>query len=30
MVILTTPPGFRPIHLEEAINKGKHVFMENR
>jgi predicted dehydrogenase len=27
VVILTTPPGFRPIHFEEAINKGKHVFM---
>jgi predicted dehydrogenase len=28
VVILTTPPGFRPIHFEEAINQGKHVFME--
>jgi len=28
VVILATPPGFRPIHFEEAINKGKHVFME--
>jgi predicted dehydrogenase len=28
VVILTTPPGFRPIHFEEAIRKGKHVFME--
>jgi predicted dehydrogenase len=28
VVILTTPPGFRPLHFEEAINKGKHVFME--
>lgn len=28
VVILTTPPGFRPIHFKEAINKGKHVFME--
>jgi predicted dehydrogenase len=27
-VILTTPPGFRPIHFEECINAGKHVFME--
>ncbi|MCG8512040.1 MAG: Gfo/Idh/MocA family oxidoreductase, partial [Rhodospirillales bacterium] len=27
-VILTTPPGFRPIHFEEAINAGKHVFFE--
>jgi myo-inositol 2-dehydrogenase / D-chiro-inositol 1-dehydrogenase len=28
VVILTTPPGFRPIHFEEAINQGKQVFME--
>lgn len=28
VVILTTPPGFRPIHFEEAVNRGKHVFME--
>jgi len=28
VVILTTPPGFRPIHFEEAIDQGKHVFME--
>lgn len=28
VVILTTPPGFRPIHFEEAIKEGKHVFME--
>lgn len=28
VVILTTPPGFRPIHFEEAIKAGKHVFME--
>ena len=28
VVILTTPPGFRPIHFEEAIAQGKHVFME--
>ena len=28
VVILATPPGFRPQHFEEAINKGKHVFME--
>jgi len=28
VVILTTPPGFRPMHFEEAINKGRHVFME--
>jgi predicted dehydrogenase len=28
LVILTTPPGFRPIHLKAAIEAGKHVFME--
>ena len=28
VVILTTPPGFRPIHFEEAVNAGKHIFME--
>src|SRR5690349_1368240 len=28
VVILTTPPGFRPIHFAEAIKQGKHVFME--
>lgn len=27
-MILATPPGFRPIHFEEAIKQGKHVFME--
>ena len=28
MVILATPPGFRPQHFEAAIEAGKHVFME--
>lgn len=28
VVILTTPPGFRPAHFEECIRQGKHVFME--
>ncbi len=28
VVILTTPPGFRPIHFETAVKLGKHVFME--
>ncbi|MEO0898618.1 MAG: Gfo/Idh/MocA family oxidoreductase [Bacteroidota bacterium] len=28
VVILATPPGFRPIHFEAAVNAGKHVFME--
>src|SRR5690554_6706903 len=28
VVILTTPPGFRPYHFEYAVNAGKHVFME--
>jgi predicted dehydrogenase len=28
VVILATPPGFRPPHFEEAVRQGKHVFME--
>lgn len=28
VVLLATPPGFRPIHLEYAIGQGKHVFCE--
>lgn len=28
VVLLATPPGFRPLHLEYAIEQGKHVFME--
>jgi len=28
LVILATPPGFRPIHFAEAVRTGKHVFME--
>lgn len=28
LVILTTPPAFRPIHLEYAVKKGVNVFME--
>ncbi|HEY1379233.1 MAG TPA: Gfo/Idh/MocA family oxidoreductase [Gemmataceae bacterium] len=28
VVLLATPPGFRPIHLQAAVDAGKHVFME--
>ena len=28
LVILATPPGFRPVHFAAAIDAGKHVFME--
>ncbi len=28
VVLLTTPTFFRPLHFEEAVNQGKHVFME--
>ena len=28
LVILATPPGFRPAHLRYAVEAGKHVFME--
>ena len=27
-VILTTPPGFRPLHFEEAVKRDKHIFAE--
>lgn len=28
VVVLTTPPGFRPAHLVEAVKADKHVFTE--
>jgi predicted dehydrogenase len=28
VVLLTTPPAFRPIHLEYAVDQGRNVFME--
>jgi predicted dehydrogenase len=28
LVILATPPGFRPMHLQAAVEAGKHVFAE--
>jgi myo-inositol 2-dehydrogenase / D-chiro-inositol 1-dehydrogenase len=28
VVLLATPPAFRPMHLEYAVAKGCHVFME--
>ncbi len=28
IVLLCTPPHFRPIHVEASVNAGKHVFME--
>jgi predicted dehydrogenase len=28
LVILATPPGFRPIHFAAAVDAGKQVFME--
>lgn len=28
MVILATPPGFRPQHIEAAVKAGKHIFTE--
>jgi predicted dehydrogenase len=27
-VILATPPGFRPLHIEETVNAGKNLFTE--
>lgn len=28
VVLLVTPPGFRPMHFAEAVRQRKHVFME--
>lgn len=28
VVLLTTPPQFRPLHLQAAVEAGKHVFAE--
>lgn len=28
LVILATPPGFRPIHFEYAVKAGRNIFME--
>ncbi len=28
VVLLATPPAFRPLHVEYAVAKGCHVFME--
>ena len=28
VVLLCTPPGFRPLHLKAAVEAGKHVFAE--
>ena len=28
LVLLCTPPHFRPAHVEAAVNAGKHIFME--
>src|SRR5262245_53146763 len=28
VVLLTTPPGFRPLHFAYAVAKGRNVFME--
>jgi myo-inositol 2-dehydrogenase / D-chiro-inositol 1-dehydrogenase len=28
VIILATPPKFRPIHFEAAVNARKHIFME--
>jgi myo-inositol 2-dehydrogenase / D-chiro-inositol 1-dehydrogenase len=28
VVLLATPPAFRPMHVEYAVSKGCHVFME--
>jgi predicted dehydrogenase len=28
LIVTAAPPGFRPIHLQAAVEAGKHVFME--
>ena len=28
VVLLATPPGFRPVHFKAAVDAGKHVFAE--
>jgi len=28
VVLLTTPPAFRPVHFKYAVEKNKHVFAE--
>jgi predicted dehydrogenase len=28
LVLLTAPPGFRPLHLQAAVAAGKHIFAE--
>lgn len=28
LIILATPPGFRPLHLKAAVEAGRNVFME--
>jgi myo-inositol 2-dehydrogenase / D-chiro-inositol 1-dehydrogenase len=28
VVLLATPPGFRPVHLKAAVDAGKHVYCE--
>jgi predicted dehydrogenase len=28
VVILATPPGFRPLHIQAAVAAGKHIFAE--
>lgn len=28
VVLLASPPGFRPIHLQAAVDAGKHIFCE--
>jgi predicted dehydrogenase len=28
LIILATPPGFRPMHFEAAVEAGKHIFAE--
>ena len=29
-MLLAAPPAFRPLHLEAAVNAGKHIFARSR
>src|SRR5690625_5526413 len=30
VVLLASPPTFRPVHIEAAVDKGVHIFCEDR
>src|SRR5690625_7093977 len=30
VVLLASPPAFRPVHIEAAVDQGVHIFCEDR